>query len=539
MCGTKARHEWHRDCGPPFDGDMTRLLVLGMSIVAAMAMTVGAAYLTMTRHFVAADENALAGIVRAPVRQRLVIRNVSVWDGRGRGVQPARSVFIDDGRITDVREGASPQLSDAAVVDGTGQTLIPGLIDSHVHLMYDSGPDLLTRPRKLMDEWLALVRAYPQSRETIVRRGQLKLKAGVTTMRVLGDGYYSLAYRDELAHWEVVGPRVLTAGLHVNGPNGYVSGGLGAHLADRDRADVAVELESFESIERRLEAHIARGVDVIKVATTRGDMGFGDAKPDLPEPWVREIVRIAHAHGLKVTAHSYGTEGDWAAIRGGVDGIEHLVNVPHELPDEMIDAINARGIRVCPTLSGSAYSVWTFLQRPESLYTDSGLVGNVPADVRRRLYTTLRVLELPGVAPMLLRQPDPMAQWRHWYEQTLRNTAKLYRAGVPLVFGTDTPFAFGNFFYTILPEVRALKLAGMTNEAVLRMATVDAADALGIGDRVGTIEPHKLADVVLVDGDPLTDIEALGRVALVVKEGRIVYRRPPQNPVTLAGMLSR
>ena len=109
------------------------------------------------------------------------------------------------------------------------------------------------------------VRVRSQSRAPIVRRGQLKLKAGVTTMRVLGDGYYSLAYRDDLARWDVVGPRVLTAGLHVNGPNGYVSGGLGAHLDAAARAEVAVELHSVDEIERRLDDHIARGVDVIKI----------------------------------------------------------------------------------------------------------------------------------------------------------------------------------------------------------------------------------------------------------------------------------
>jgi len=240
-------------------------------------------------------------------------------------------------------------------------------------------------------------------------------------------------------------------------------------------------------------------------------------------------VRIAHRHGLKVTAHSYGTEGDWAAVRGGMDGIEHLVNVPHELPDDLIEAIKAQGIRVCPTLSESAYSVWRLLQAPEQLYEDSDLVANVPVDVRKDLYFTLRALKLPGVARVLLHHPDPMGQWEQWYQQTLRNTSKLYRAGVPLIFGTDTPFAFGNFFHSVMNEIRALKLAGLPNEAILRMATTDAATALGINDRVGTIERGKLADVVLLDGDPLADIEALGRIELVIKEGRIVYRRAPPN----------
>jgi hypothetical protein len=126
-------------------------------------------------------------------------------------------------------------------------------------------------------------------------------------------------------------------------------------------------------------------------------------------------------------------------VRGGVDEIEHLVNVPHELPDDLIAAIKARGIQVCPTLSGSAYSAWRFLQTPELTYDDPDLVANVPADVRKNLYVAIRVLELPGVARVLLRQPDPMGQWARWYEFSIRNTGKLYRAGVSLVFGTDTP----------------------------------------------------------------------------------------------------
>ena len=496
-------------------------------IIVGAGATLGIVYWVMARRFVAGDANALDGVVRVPVNEPLVFVNATVWDGRDRPVQSGRSVVVRDGHIESILDFAEPLPEGLHQVDASGKTLIPGLIDAHVHLMYDSGPDLLTRAPQLVNEWFAIVRQYPESRAPIVRRGQLKLKAGVTTMRVLGDGYYSLGYRDDLARWDVIGPRVLTAGLHVNGPNGYVSGGLGAHLDGAGRAEVAVELRSVDEIERRLQDHIAGGVDVIKIATTHGDMGFQDANPDLPEAWVREIVRVAHQHGLKVTAHSYGTEGDWAAVRGGVDGIEHLVNVPHELPDDLVQAVHERGIYVCPTLSGSAYSVWKFLQAPELLYQDPDLVANVPVTVRRDLYSTIRVLRLPGVARLLLRQPDPMQQWERWYKHSLRNTEKLYRAGVPLIFGTDTPFAFGNFFHSVMNEVRALKLAGLPNEAILRMATSNAAAALGISDRVGTIEPGKFADLVLLGGDPVSDIEALGHVELVMKEGRIVYRRDP------------
>jgi len=119
-----------------------------------------------------------------------------------------------------------------------------------------------------------------------------------------------------------------------------------------------------------------------------------------------------------------------------------------------------------------------------------------------------------------------MERWEAWYRYSLANTAALYKAGVPMIFGTDTPFAFGNFHYSVMGEVRALREAGLPNLEILRMATSRAAEALGLGNRIGSIEPGKEADMVLVDGDPLADLDALVSVAMVVKEGRVVYRRP-------------
>jgi len=480
---------------------------------------------SVLRHrFDPGDGHALDGIIASPVAEDLAFADVSVWDGHSGTLQPRRCVVIRDGLISEIVEASRPLPAGIKVINASGQTLIPGLIDAHVHLMFDSGPDLLTRGPHLMREWLDLTRKYPESRDPIVRRAQFKLKSGVTTMRVLGDGYYSLALRDDVAAWDVVGPRILTAGLHVNGPTGYVTGSLASHLGPDEQAECALELTSLDEIETRLSAHIARGVDVVKIATTHGDMGFADAKPDLPEEWVREIVRVAHEHGLKVTAHSYGTEGDWAAIRGGVDGIEHLVNVPHELPDEMIEAIASRGIWVTPTLSGSAYSVMSLLRDPALLYREDDLVTNVDARVRRNLYLVLRLLRVPGVARLLMRHPDPLGKLESWYEHSLANTQKLHDGGVNLAFGTDAPFAFGNFHHSVMNEARALRCAGMPHEAILRMATMGSATALGIIDHVGMLQPGMRADCVLLDGDPLADIEALSDVRLVVREGRIVYQ---------------
>jgi imidazolonepropionase-like amidohydrolase len=156
---------------------------------------------------------------------------------------------------------------------------------------------------------------------------------------------------------------------------------------------------------------------------------------------------------------------------------------------------------------------------------EDDLTANVEARVRRNLYLVLRLLRLPGVARLLMRHPDPLGKLERWYEHSLANTQRLYQGGVNLAFGTDAPFAFGNFHHSVMNEARALRCAGVPDSAILRMATVGSAAALGINDHVGTLEPAKTADCVLLDGDPLADIEALSTVSLVVKEGRIVYQR--------------
>jgi imidazolonepropionase-like amidohydrolase len=494
----------------------------GLIVVALLAVAVG--YWWLTWRFQAGDTHALDGIVRKPVAERLVIRDVALWDGLADAVRAPRSIVVKDGRIEAIDDGRLPAPAGARIIDGSGKALIPGLIDTHVHLLSDSGSDLLTGRDALIRKWVANARRYPERRDDIVRRGQLKLKAGVTTMRVLGDGYYALRYRDDLARWDVVGPRVLAAGLHVNGPAGYVTGGIVSGLSPDEREEAAVEIRSIDEIGPKVRAHIARGIDVVKIATTHGDLGFRDARPDLPEEWVRRIVQQAHAAGLKVTAHTYGDEGDWAAVRGGVDGIEHLVNVPHPISDDLVAEIAKRGIYVCPTLAGSAYSVVTLLRAPALLYADPGIVANVNRSVRKDLYLTLKLLKVPGVARMLMRQDRPLERWDTWYSQSIANTRKLHEAGVHLIFGTDTPFAFGNFFHSIMNEVRGLKAAGLSNVAILRMATIDAARALDLADRLGTIEVGKTADLVLLSGDPVTNIEALASVELVIKEGRVVFR---------------
>ena len=167
------------------------------------------------------------------------------------------------------------------------------------------------------------------------------------------------------------------------------------------------------------------------------------------------------------------------------------------------------------------------LNNTEILVNDPDIIANVPAGVRKDLYLTLWVFTLPGVIRFMTKQPKALEKVQHWHKQSIANTAKLYEAGVKLIFGTDMPFFMGNFWHSVMNEVRALKLAGVSNTDILKMATINAADAIGVANRIGAIEEGKFADLVLINGNPFQDIETLRNVEMVLKEGRVVYKHSP------------
>jgi len=385
----------------------------------------------------------------------------------GEAMLPLRSPALqvaDDGRIAGVVE-RSELAADQPVVDLGPVTLLPGLLDTHTHLCFDASASPVEALAEQSDDQLA---------DWIDQRAGQALAAGITTLRDLGDrDFATLAaarrYRTEPAarpHLVCAGPPLTTATGHCHF--------LGGALPDPDAAP--------EAVRRWAE----RGVDLIKVMVTGGTMTPGSDGLDLQfdEPQLRELVRQAHRLGLQVTAHAHAASGIRAAVRAGVDGLEHAKFwVPAGLePDwQVIDQIAERGIAVCPTLGA-----------------------------------------LPGAPP-----PPPAVAARA--EQALALVGQLAARGVVLVAGSDAGISPAKPHDVLPHAIVAMAGCGMGNLAALRSATSVAAEACRLPGK-GRLRPGCDADLLAVDGDPVADLTALLRPRAVYRAGSLAWSAEPAVP---------
>ncbi|MDP8937214.1 MAG: amidohydrolase family protein, partial [Actinomycetota bacterium] len=358
----------------------------------------------------------------------LALRAARLFDGLGSVDQP--TVLIDDGRVLAVDGGRVEPPPDADVVDFGDATLLPGLIDTHVHLGFDGTAETVGR-LKADDDGRLLLRMRLAA--------QRSLAAGVTTVRDLGDrGYLALALRDWFAQGDEVGPEILASGppLTVTGGHCWFMGG---------EADGEAELR------RAVRTRAKRGVDVIKVMATGGNLTAGiDAfTPQYTVAELAAVVDEAHRFGRRVNAHVHGVRGIEWAVEAGVDGLEHCgFWVPDGVHAEerLIDRIAEREIVVCPT---------------------AGIVPGGPPPP-------------PAVASRL---PAMMEVGR-----------RMHRAGVRLVAGTDAGVAPPKPHGLVAYAVSAMADAGLPTLDVLRAATSMAADACGLAGRKGVLAAGADAD---------------------------------------------
>lgn len=391
-----------------------------------------------------------------------LLRNVTVVDGTGSPPVPGQAVVVEGRRIAWIGpEGSAPSTAPENVVDGGGRTVLPGLVNCHVHLTADGAPDLFAQ---------AAGDTVPLATLRAARSAVQTLQSGVTTVRDCGaadDVVVELA--KAIDRGLVPGPRVQAAGRVIT-----MTGGHG-HFIGR-------EADGPDEVRKATRAEIKAGAAVIKVMATGGVLTPG-VKPTqtalLPEE-LAVVAQEAHNSGRRVTTHAIGRSGIHNALVSGIDSIEH----GFYLDDELLDIAVAQGTFLVPTI----------------LAVD-GIVRNGQA---------------AGIPGWVVEKAEQEAAKQR------ESFAAAVSSGMRIAAGTDagTPF---NRHGDLALELALMVEHGLSPMQTLVAATRAAAENLGMAHDIGTLEVGKLADLVLVDGDPLADITATGRVVLVVKDG-VVHR---------------
>jgi len=383
------------------------------------------------------------------------------------------TIVVRDGRIAEIREGFVGQ-GEGEVIDLRNRFVLPGLIDSHVHICHENGPNDRVRRTTQTAADLAIDGA---------RNADITLRAGFTTIADLGEENDAIfALRDGIARGAVPGPRILAAGNALgiiggdNDPSGY-----------RPEIGVALRRPSLcsgaEDCRRVTRETIHRGANLIKIVATGSvlaDQAAGLGQ-QFTEDEMRAIIETAHNFGRRVTAHAHNGRAINAFLRLGGDSIEHGTN----LDAESVRLFREHNAYLVPTLlAGDTVTRWA--NDPNGWLT--------PAVREKALLVGPRMIE---------------------------STRLAHRGGVRIAFGTDS---------SVSPhgqnarEFGLLVRAGLSPLEAIQAATVNAADHLGIAAEAGTIAAGRPADIVAVAGDPLRDVAALEHVGFVMRGG-LIYRR--------------
>lgn len=402
-----------------------------------------------------------------------VIHAGSVFTGTSDTLKHQVTIVVNGNKIETIEEGFTPPSQGDTLIDLKHATVLPGLMDMHVHLSSQHGGPQTYLERFSLNEADYALRAANYAKIT--------LDAGFTTVRNLGDSYHeTVALRNAINKGYAVGPRIYTVGKSIATTGGHADPSNGmSHMIRPDvgpkQGVVNGEVEARAAVRSRYQD----GADLIKITATGGVLSVAKSgqNPQFMTDELGAIVDTAKDYGMTVAVHAHGKEGMKRAVIAGVDSIEHGTY----MDDEIRNLMKKHGTYYVPTI----------------------LAGKFVADKAK----------IDGYFPALV-QPKAAA-----IGPLIQSTfAKAHKSGVKIAFGTDSGVsAHGDN----AQEFALMVEAGMSPADAILSATVNSADLLGVSETLGSLEPGKLADMIAVKGNPLENIRLLESVAFVMKGGKI------------------
>jgi len=400
-----------------------------------------------------------------------VIHCPNLFDSAAGKMLGPTTVVISGDKFEKVESGTQSPAG-GTVIELTGVTCLPGLIDDHVHLDMEFGRNSYMEAAHLNFANMVL-------RSTLYARRTLL--AGFTTVRNVGDhDYDTVALREEIAAGRVTGPRIFTAGEPISTTGGHAdwSNGLSMDLQG-DPGPLQSIFNGPDEARKVVRLHYKEGADLIKAMPSGGvmDLGTNGSGPQMSEDEIRALVETAHDYGMKVAVHAHGAEAIRRAVVAGVDSVEHGTF----MDDADIKLMKEHGTFYCPTVYTGQF------------VAQQAAKGEYPPTVAKK------ALE---VGP-----------------QIMKTVTRAYQGGVKFAYGTDAGvYPHGQNWEDFIYLVEA----GLPPSYTLQMATINAAQLLGHEDELGTVTAGKYADLVAVPGNPLDDISVVEHVSFVMKGGTVI-----------------
>ena len=409
--------------------------------------------------------------------QKTYIQCGTLIDGISSSPKTNMTVIVDGNKIVAVESGFKQGTAADKIIDLKTKTVTPGWMDMHVHLEDE------TSKSQYLDKFTLNPADYAFKS---VGFAETTLMIGFTTVRDLGGTGVNIALRNAINRRLIKGPRVFTAGKsiattggHADPTNGYRRDLMG------DPGPQQGVINGVEDARKAVRQRYKEGSDLIKITASGGVLSVAKdgSNPQFTEEELTAIISTAKDYGMKVAAHSHGAEAMKRAIRAGISSVEHGTY----MDDEAIGLFKKHGTYYVPTITAG------------KSVADSAKMAEYYPDL-----VTPKALEIGA--------------------KIQATFTRAYKAGVKIAFGTDAGvFKHGKNWM----EFQYMIEAGMPAMEAIKAATINAADLLGMKEQLGSVEAGKLADIVAVDGDPLKDSRAFGKVVFVMKDG-VVYKQAPQ-----------